>query len=83
MNGQFDSILDVTVYYPGGIPSFWDFLQGKMHQCRVEISERDIPPHLQQGSYATDATYRQQFQQWTHELWLQKDERLKALHKAD
>ena len=80
MNGQFHSILDVTIDYPDGIPSFWDFLQGKMRRCRIDIQQRDIPEKLQQGSYATDDHYRESFQQWTHELWLEKDQQLAAFH---
>jgi len=82
MNGQFDSILDVTIYYPEGIPTFWDFLQGKMHKCTVKIQQKDIPQNLLQGSYATDADYRQHFQQWTHQLWQEKDQQLKLLNQS-
>ena len=35
MGDQFQSILDVTINYPDGIPTFWDFMQGKMPRCNV------------------------------------------------
>ena len=51
-----------------------------MRRCRIDIQQRDIPEKLQQGSYATDDHYRESFQQWTHELWLEKDQQLAAFH---
>lgn len=80
MGDQFRSILDVTIYYPDGIPSYWDFLQGKMTRCQVIVEEKPIPDELRHGDYEHDAQYREQFQQWVQELWQHKDARLHALH---
>ena len=37
MHDHLDSILDITIYYPEGVPTFWDFLSGKikMSSCKL------------------------------------------------
>jgi len=82
MGNQFRSILDVTIHYPDGIPTFWDFLQGKMQRCTVIINEKPIPEELLDGDYENDDTYRLHFQQWVQQLWEEKDQQLSALHNA-
>jgi 1-acyl-sn-glycerol-3-phosphate acyltransferase len=79
MGDQFKSILDVTIYYPGGIPTFWDFMQGKMPRAEVIIEEKPIPTDLLGGDYETDMEYRARFQAWVQTLWEDKDARLDAL----
>lgn len=83
MGDQFKSVLNVTIYYPQGIPTFWDFLQGKMERCQVVVKEIAIPEELRQGDYAEDDQYRLDFQQWVQDLWIEKDELLVKLHQQD
>lgn len=86
MGDQFKSLLDVTIYYPQGIPTFMDFLQGKVEQCQVVVREVDIPSELRQGDYGEDEQYRLDFQQWVQDLWQEKDQllvRLNAQEKAE
>ncbi|KZY99584.1 acyltransferase [Oleibacter sp. HI0075] len=82
MGDQFQSILDVTINYPDGIPTFWDFMQGKMPRCNVVVEEKPIPAELINGDYETDDSYRLHFQQWVQKLWEEKDARLEALRSG-
>jgi 1-acyl-sn-glycerol-3-phosphate acyltransferase len=82
MGDRFRSVLDVTIYYPQGIPSFWDFMQGKMQRCTVIIKEIAIPQELLNGDYENDAQYRLNFQQWVQTLWEDKDVELSRLKAA-
>ena len=82
MGEQFRSVLDVTIYYPQGIPTFWDFLQGKMQRCTVLVNEIAIPQELRNGDYETDEQYRLNFQLWVQQLWEAKDQQLAQLHNA-
>lgn len=82
MGDQFRSVLDVTIQYPDGVPTFWEFLQGKMQRCTVLVNEKPIPAELLNGSYETDAAYRENFQQWVQTLWEEKDQQLQALANA-
>jgi 1-acyl-sn-glycerol-3-phosphate acyltransferase len=79
MGDQFQSILDVTINYPDGIPTFADFIQGKMPRCEVVVEEKPIPSELRNGDYETDAQYRLDFQQWVQQLWEEKDARLESM----
>jgi hypothetical protein len=81
MGDQFKSILDVTIYYPDGIPTFWDFMQGKMPRCSVVIEEKAIPKELMNGDYETSDRYRLDFQLWVQQLWEEKDRRLETMRK--
>ena len=82
LGDQLDSILDVTINYPDGIPTFWDFMQGKMPRCNVVVEEKPIPAELINGDYETDDSYRLHFQQWVQKLWEEKDARLEALRSG-
>ncbi|ASP40258.1 acyltransferase [Bacterioplanes sanyensis] len=79
MGDQFKSVVDVTIHYPDGAPTFWEFLQGKMTRCVVHIDEKDIPAALRSGDYENDDDYRQQFQHWVQSLWQDKDQLLTEL----
>lgn len=80
MGDQFRSILDVTLYYPEGIPTYWEFLQGKMKRCHIIVEEKPIPTSLRQGDYENDVEYKARFQEWVQTLWHDKDETLVHLH---
>lgn len=72
-------LLDLTIAYPGGIPSFWDFCCGRVHHIIVDVQLRDIPPHFCHGNYEDNPVFRAEFQDWIGKLWQDKDNRLDAL----
>ena len=71
-----DSILDVTIVYPGGAKGFWDMLCGRMRHVVVEVRELDVPQDLKRGDYAEDPSYRAEIQGWVARLWRDKDARI-------
>lgn len=79
MGDKFDSLLNVTIVYPDGIPTFVDFLFGKVKKIIVRVEKKPIPAHFSQHDYNNDPEFRAQFQQWTHELWLEKDQHIQNL----
>ncbi len=78
---RMDSLLDLTIAYPGGIPSFWDFCSGRCRRIVVDIQVRAIPPHFCQSNYESDPGYRAEFQDWIGNIWTEKDNRLDELLK--
>lgn len=72
MNGQLHSLLDVTIYYPEGRPSYWDYACGKVKQIRVYVRELPIPQEML-GDYSEDTEFRERFQAWVNQIWLEKD----------
>lgn len=79
MGDKFQAILDVTIVYPDGAPQFWQFLKGRLQRVVVRVRALPVPQHLAQGDYAGDAAVREAYQQWVHQLWLDKDAQIEAL----
>ena len=77
MNGKLQKMLDVTIYYPKGVPSFWDFLCGRVGEVMVRVSERSLV-QVQKYSYQEDAG-REAFQGWVNQVWVEKDQQLSEL----
>jgi 1-acyl-sn-glycerol-3-phosphate acyltransferase len=67
------SVVDVSIVYPGGIPTLMDLIAGRVAEVRVRIRERPIPVDLIAGDYENDATFRERFQAWVNTLWVEKD----------
>jgi 1-acyl-sn-glycerol-3-phosphate acyltransferase len=82
MGDKFQAILDVTIVYPDGAPTFTDFLMGKMRRVVVRVRSLPIPRHLMTGDYAQDPAFREAFSQWVQQLWREKDAQMDALLQA-
>jgi hypothetical protein len=79
MGDKFQAILDVTIVYPDGAPTFTDFLLGKVRRIVVRVRSLPIPTHLMQGDYAQDPAFREAFSQWVQQLWREKDAQITTL----
>ena len=73
MGEKFRAILDITIIYPDGTPTFWHFLQGRMRRVVVRARVLPIPAHLIGADYSGDAEVRLQYQAWVQQLWRDKD----------
>ena len=78
MKGNLSKVVNVTIYYPEGTPTFIDFLCGRVKQVYIAIETQDIDESLM-GDYVNDRAYKIQFQQWVNKLWLDKDKAMLAL----
>lgn len=79
MGERFHSLLDVTIHYPGGAPSFFDLLSGRMKRVVVRVRELSIPPDLIGRDYAEDPQFKRAAQTWLTGIWAEKDELLEEL----
>jgi 1-acyl-sn-glycerol-3-phosphate acyltransferase len=77
MGSQLHKMLDVTIHYPQGIPTYWDYISGKVRAITVNIKVLPITSDVM-GDY-NDPEHRERFQQWVNQLWRQKDQELAAL----
>ena len=73
---KLNSLLDITIVYPGGAKGFWAFISGKVPKVVVEVRQLTIPHELYNGDYENDPVFRQKFQDWIGELWAYKDRRI-------
>ncbi|AYC31784.1 acyltransferase [Pseudomonas cavernae] len=81
MGDQLKSLVHITIHYPDGNPSFWDFLCGKVRQVVVRYHRQDIPQQFLGNDYNNDEAHRLAFQQWVNQLWQAKDQELERLHR--
>jgi 1-acyl-sn-glycerol-3-phosphate acyltransferase len=78
---QMSCLLDVTIFYPQGTPSFVDFCSGKVHHIIVRVHQREIPHDVFHCDYESDSSFREHFQAWTTDLWTQKDQEINQLRR--
>lgn len=78
MSGRIKTLLDVTIHYPEGRPSFWQYLGGAVRRVNVVVRERPVSDELL-GDYVNDSAYRERFQTWINGIWQEKDTLLERL----
>ena len=74
---RIDHVLDVTIYYYGGPPTFWEFLCGKCSRVKVFVEGHGVPQplrRLNQGGGQEELNY------WVHDIWRRKDQRISDLN---
>jgi 1-acyl-sn-glycerol-3-phosphate acyltransferase len=73
MGEQFEALLDVTIVYPHGAPTFWHLLCGQIDAVTVRVQQRAIPAEVLGGDPIGDKVYRQQISTWVEQQWIDKD----------
>lgn len=76
---KFHSLINITIVYPKGVPTFWEFLCGKLQHVIVRVQNVEIPNQLLHGDYEEDNDFRIAFQQWVQQLWEEKDLQIKLI----
>ncbi|MDY6833089.1 MAG: acyltransferase [Thermodesulfobacteriota bacterium] len=79
MGGALKSIVNVTIAYPPGPNSFWDFVCGRISRIRVHVETIPITADLV-GDYFEDEAFRDRFQVWVNDLWEAKEKQIQQLH---
>ena len=72
MGELFDCMVDVTIVYPGGVPTFMDLLTGRIDEVIVKVQQRPIPKELLVDAQG-QAADRAKLQRWISGLWAEKD----------
>lgn len=70
LGSRVHSLLDVTIVYPEGAPSFWDFLRGAAPLVVVDIRQRPIPAAVADPSQSGDPRATRA---WLEAMWSEKD----------
>ena len=73
-------IADVTIYYPEGPKTFWEFLCGKTTKIVVRVNIIAITDEIR-GDYVNDPEFTIKFQNWLNDYWAKKDKFLAELKK--
>lgn len=75
MGEQLHTLIDVSIYYPNGIPTFWMFISGQVPEVKVKIEQHSLT-RLTQLDYFSNGDDKAQFQAWLNQFWQNKDETL-------
>jgi 1-acyl-sn-glycerol-3-phosphate acyltransferase len=78
MGEQLHKVVDVTIYYPNKIPTFYNFLSGQVKEVFMHVDIHDINKELI-GDYSTDKEYKKYIHNWVSGLWQQKEKTLEQL----
>lgn len=74
LGDRIHKVLDVTIDYPQGVPSFWELLKGECPQVNVLVQGRTLPEALQRPCDPDQA--RDGLRPWVEDIWRDKDQRL-------
>ena len=83
MGEVFEALLDVTIVYPDGAPTFWHMLCGRIEHVVVRVQQRPIPADLLGGDPVTDPALRQRIAEWVQMQWREKDQLIGEVLAAD
>lgn len=81
MGEHLNRFIDVTIAYPGGAGTIWDYMCGNIRDIRVQVRSLPITPEML-GDYFNDEGFRRTFQGWVNALWAQKDRCMEELVSA-
>lgn len=73
MGEMFTALVDVTIVYPDGTPTFGHLLTGRIGHVVVRVQARPIPPEVLGGDPIGDPAYRQRLSAWVDAQWREKD----------
>jgi 1-acyl-sn-glycerol-3-phosphate acyltransferase len=77
-----DTVIDMTIFYPYGIPTFWQFISGQVQDISLHARLRPIEPDLRGVNFRADATANRRLKSWLDELWAEKDRELELASQA-
>ena len=81
MGEHLTKIVDITIYYPDGIPNFGDFVCGQVDRVHLEVHTLDIESELGHINFS-DRNDRIVFQKWLTEFWHDKDARIEKMKQS-
>ncbi len=78
MGDLLQKIADVTIHYPEGPKTFWQFLCGETTKIVVRVDVIPITDEIR-GDYVNDPEFSKKFQLWLNDYWAKKDRFLTEL----
>ena len=80
MGEYLTSILDVAISYNPKAMGIWDMLCGRIKEVQVTINKIPLSNDII-GNYFEDEDFKNRFQSWVNQLWLNKDQVLEGQRK--
>lgn len=79
MGEMIDTLVDVTIVYPDGPPTLWQFLCGRVQRVHIEINTAPIPAAIRGPVGEQETDHRNQVKGWLNDLWEAKDQKIEAI----
>ena len=76
MGDNLHKLIDVTIVYPDGTPTFWQFVKGECRSVKFVVSHYDIP---KQVLVDNDIERRSSLSGWIKTIWMQKDQQISEM----
>jgi 1-acyl-sn-glycerol-3-phosphate acyltransferase len=68
-----DSLIDVTIIYPQGVPTVWQYVSGQVKKIIVHIELRPIGEDLRGQDFREDPAAKNRLIKWLGGIWEEKD----------
>jgi hypothetical protein len=78
-----DSLIDVTIVYPYGAPTMWDFVSGQVRKISVRIQLRPIEDNIRGRDFRNDGAAKGALRSWLMSLWAEKEQTLSQAMAKD
>ena len=73
MGDYLHKLIDVTIVYPEGTPTFWQFVKGECRSVKFVVSHHEIPKEVLVDN---DIERRSSLSGWIKTIWMQKDQQI-------
>lgn len=77
MGEKFSKLLNVTIVYPYGVKTYWEYLCGRVKEIDVRIESVTIPGNFCKADLE-DPKFQEEFKNWLNGLWQGKDKLLES-----
>jgi len=68
-----DYLIDVTIIYPDGTPSVWQYVSGQVKKITVHIHLRPIDEQLRGVDFREDSEAKGRLKSWLNGIWEEKE----------
>ena len=68
-----DYLIDVTIIYPDGTPSVWQYVSGQVKKITVHIQLRPIDEQLRGVDFREDSEAKGRLKSWLNGIWEEKE----------
>ena len=76
MGDYLHKLIDVTIVYPDGTPTFWQFVKGECRSVKFVVSHHEIPKEVLVDN---DIERRSSLSGWIKTIWIQKDQQISEM----
>ena len=83
LGSEIDGILDMTIVYPDGIPTYSDLWKGNIKRLGVNVRRIEMPKALftsiEEGNFEHDEAIKKELFEWLDDIWQQKDQLISTM----